>query len=332
MSSSSSETSPPRPTRLVVGGLPVSIYGLEALPAPSLSSSPSQGLAVFFLLHGRLSSSSHPLIPKFAHALLSHASAAKQAANGQGKDLLVVTFDQRNHGHREVEKERSLGWVEGSKKRLAERASLGLRADELDNPSHAVDVVSLQAGTAQDVSFLINFLPPALFPGDEREVTEWYCGGISLGGHSTWLALANDPRITLGIPIIGSPSSLTLLTHRALNLPPPAGPLPASAPYLPASLVSLLKRVDPDQRPMEVWKGKKVLVMSGEEDGLVSYVEGGTERFVERLREEGGLEKLEVWVQEKTGHACTPEMIARSCEFVWAHGLSSSSSSLGGKL
>lgn len=47
------------------------------------------------------------------------------------------------------------------------------------------------AGTSRDVSFLIDFLPPSLFRDDERTVTDWYCSGISLGGHATWLALAH---------------------------------------------------------------------------------------------------------------------------------------------
>jgi len=46
------------------------------------------------------------------------------------------------------------------------------------------------AGTAQDVSYLIDFLPSFLYPNDERTIVEWGVAGISLGGHSTWIALA----------------------------------------------------------------------------------------------------------------------------------------------
>ena len=51
---------------------------------------------------------------------------------------------------------------------------------------------------------------------------------------------------------------------------------------------------------MSVWKGRKLLVLSGEDDALVNFVRGGSETFVERLRKEGGLEKFDVWVQPKT--------------------------------
>lgn len=50
---------------------------------------------------------------------------------------------------------------------------------------------SYTAGTAKDVSFLIDFLPAYLFPSGERTISQWMIAGISLGGHSTWIALKN---------------------------------------------------------------------------------------------------------------------------------------------
>ncbi len=44
-------------------------------------------------------------------------------------------------------------------------------------------------GTARDVSYLIDFLPSYLFPAGQAQITEWLMGGISLGGHATWLVL-----------------------------------------------------------------------------------------------------------------------------------------------
>ncbi|GAA6003312.1 alpha/beta hydrolase family protein [Rhodotorula paludigena] len=315
------------PTPLNVGGLPVAVYGLDKLTAAE-PGAPARDLAVLFLLHGRMGRADHALIHGFADRLVEHAHEQRTADREQrAKDLLVVAFDQRNHGHREVERERNLGWVEGGSKRAKERKELGLAEGELDNARHATDMMALQTGTARDVSFLIDFLPPALFPHDERTVTDWFCAGISLGGHATWLALAHEPRISLGIPIIGSPSTLTLLSHRAAHLPAPHGPLPLAAPTFPASLIALFKRTDPDQVPRETWRGRRILVLSGADDKLVNFVNGGSEKFVERLREEGTECTVETWVQEKTGHACTPEMIERACEFVWRQGLAATSSS-----
>ena len=52
----------------------------------------------------------------------------------------------------------------------------------------------ITAGTAQDVSYLIDFLPSYLFPAGERKINQWLVGGKSLGGHSTWIALRHGRR------------------------------------------------------------------------------------------------------------------------------------------
>jgi hypothetical protein len=46
-------------------------------------------------------------------------------------------------------------------------------------------------GTAQDVSFLADYLPSFLFPNHEVEIIDWAVTGISLGGHSVWHVLKN---------------------------------------------------------------------------------------------------------------------------------------------
>ncbi|GAA6006723.1 hypothetical protein JCM11491_003157 [Sporobolomyces phaffii] len=312
---------PATPTAFTVGGLPVQVYGLDSLSPTSIS----KPLSVLFLLHGRFGAASDKLIATFASTLL--AAPVGHSHHDRTKDLVVVTFDQRNHGHRTVEREKNFGWREGGKKRAQDRRDQGIQDDELDNPFHAVDMMSIQTGTARDVSFLIDFLPSVLFPNDERTVVDWYCSGISLGGHSTWISLAHEPRISLGVPIIGSPSTLTLLSDRALSLPAPSGPLSVSAPYFPKSFLAFLDQNDPDKVAMSVWNGRKLLVLSGNDDTLVNYVKGGSERFVERLRAEGQLQELQVFVQPNTGHACTPEMMERATKFVWKYGLCSDVSS-----
>ncbi|GAA5941228.1 alpha/beta hydrolase family protein [Sporobolomyces koalae] len=319
MSSPHTPTSAPpaiKPTSFDVGGLPIQVYGLD-----QLSPEPKKPLSVMFLLHGRFGSADMKLMSTFASTYLEPPAGIERG--DRKKDLIVVTFDQRNHGHRTTNKMGNFGWKEGGKKRLQERRELGMQDHELDNMAHATSMVAIQTGTAKDVSFLIDFLPCTVFPHDERKIVDWYCSGVSLGGHSTWIALTQEPRISLGIPIIGSPSAYTLLSDRALSLPPPSGPLTVSAPYFPASFVDLLKKTDPDQVSLSVWKGRKLLVLSGAEDELVNFVKGGSEKFIKVLEREGNLKELDVWVQPETGHACTPEMMSRASEFVWKHGLSS---------
>ena len=67
-------------------------------------------------------------------------------------------------------------------------------------PPTFVDVFA--AGTARDVSFLIDFLPSYVFPRDERTIVEWVVAGISLGGHSTWIALKNGTSTLLPPSVI----------------------------------------------------------------------------------------------------------------------------------
>lgn len=64
------------------------------------------------------------------------------------------------------------------------------------------------AGTARDVSFLIDFLPAYLYPDGERQIKQWGVIGVSLGGHSTWIAL-KDGRCFAYI-YVGVLSGLTL--------------------------------------------------------------------------------------------------------------------------
>ena len=49
----------------------------------------------------------------------------------------------------------------------------------------------ITAGTARDVSFLIDFLPAYLYPSNEKCISGWGVAGISLGGHSTWISLSS---------------------------------------------------------------------------------------------------------------------------------------------
>jgi dienelactone hydrolase len=86
------------------------------------------------------------------------------------------------------------------------------------------------------VSFLIDFLEAYLFPTRERTIVEWGVAGISLGGHSTWLVAAADPRVRLAIPIIGCPDCLKLIEPRAVAHGITVGP-----PHFPESLVKVIR-------------------------------------------------------------------------------------------
>ncbi|QRW23331.1 alpha/beta hydrolase family protein [Rhizoctonia solani] len=121
------------------------------------------------------------------------------------------------------------------------------------------------------------------------------------------------PRVSLVVPVIGSPSYLTLFQHRAEGLG-----LALAPPYLPASLRREMERATPR---VDAFKGKDVLVMSGADDMLVPFEESGSREFTQRLKDAAICRTLEVWVQPETGHTCSIEMIDRAKDFIWTNGI-----------
>ncbi|KAK4053976.1 hypothetical protein OIO90_003621 [Microbotryomycetes sp. JL221] len=286
-SSSSSSSSSPAYRTVVVGGIETQVYGLDTLT----QSNSSNQLAVLFFLHGRFGSATEPRFIRWSNSFIeARAQRLGDHNTPDVKDLLVVTFDQRNHGQRTVDKRKNKGWKDDPTKAKDDES-------ELDNPSHAVDMVSIQTGTARDVSFLIDFMEASLFP--------------------------HDPRISLGIPIIGSPDTVALLSNRAKMLPRPFGPLQFDAPYIPPSLARYLDKHDPVNVDLNAWRSRKLCVLSGQDDELVNYVKGGTEKFIARLRDQDPNAIVEVFVEPGVGHAFSDEQGKRASDFLWRHGLQS---------
>jgi len=157
--------------------------------------------------------------------------------------------------------------------------------------------------------------------------------GISLGGHATWYALQHgecrlkrlrndqtklrltEPRLSVGIPIVGCPDYLALMRDRAKTSGLEFGP-----PILPDSLLELIERESPVSTPATGRKpffGKKILVLAGSRDELVPWV--FSESFVERIEVgEEGVKKVVVYPD--VGHAFTTSMREDVANFVWEEG------------
>lgn len=156
--------------------------------------------------------------------------------------------------------------------------------------------------------------------------------------NSLKLNLPIEPRITLGIPIIGErtttppisarltvdrpgcPDYLRLISDRAK-----ASGVAFEPPYLPKSFTAYVQRNDPTQFPYTAsdasnpFVGKKVLVLSGGDDPLVSWE--FSDEFVKHLNVgKDGVKKVIVY--PGVGHACTAEMIKETADFVWDNVLS----------
>ncbi len=203
---------------------------------------------------------------------------------------------------------------------------------------------AIQRGTAHDISLLIDFLPMYLFPDDERKVEEFFVTGVSLGGesdtdaavprfgkptfagppnpgHATWIALKEDPRIKIGIPIIGCPDYQTLISNRLNDF---KTAISSSNPVLPTSLLDLLAVVDPINSDYALpsrtnpFLDKHILVLTGAEDPLVPAKY--TRTFFDALNVGSGDKE---WVNEEgKGHEVTEQMIRKTGEWVWKYGLS----------
>ncbi|SCV74543.1 BQ2448_7572 [Microbotryum intermedium] len=142
-------------------------------------------------------------------------------------------------------------------------------------------------------------------------------GPLDNESHAGDMMAIQQPRITLGIPIVGSPDMRTLLTARAKSID-----LAIEAPHFPSRLLELWQRLDPVHAPSEAYERKRILILSGADDELVNYVKGGTEDFVAtRLNNAVGQDGcVHVWVQENTGHTYSERMIGRTCQFLVEEG------------
>ena len=127
-----------------------------------------------------------------------------------------------------------------------------------------------------------------------------------------------DPRLTVGIPIVGCPNYLELIKYRANT-----SLVPFQAPKIPNSLISLVNKSDPASQDFKSldptsnpFFGKKILVLSGKEDILVPW--SASEAFVDAL-EVGPEGVKKVFLQQGVGHDCTKEMVAEAVSFIGQH-------------
>lgn len=129
------------------------------------------------------------------------------------------------------------------------------------------------------------------------------------------LLTVSDPRIRVGVPLIGlpPPSLEPCLGARAQGLG-----LEWAPPLFPPSLSGLLT----SERPKGTYVGKRIMTIHGEADRLVPYSVGQAE--IAEIQQEIGHErdadgKVVVKVIEGQGHIVTPDMVKMTAEFIWAN-------------
>jgi pimeloyl-ACP methyl ester carboxylesterase len=203
--------------------------------------------------------------------------------------LIAVSFDQRNHGSRQVDELHNQAWREG-------------------NPTHAQDMFSCYHGTAHDVSQLLHHIESYIFTSPSSpNITTHLALGVSLGGHAAWHCLLSEPKITAAVVGIGCPDYTRLMTDRArlskretyTQTSPPGAQFLGSKDFPPA-LIDAVAKYDPaglllpgqfnptgaDPEPQmaaldrfkillrERLQGKHILNLSGKDDKLVPYAAG----------------------------------------------------------
>lgn len=157
-----------------------------------------------------------------------------------------------------------------------------------------------------------------------------------MGGHTTWLALVHEPRITTGVVVVGMPDYIALMTDRARLSKLSSYLQPSDAPgsqflgsrHFPSSLLEVVRKRDPaafltggipdslsrdeyNVKSVEIINrhlgGKRILCMSGATDKLVPY--RLTESFMTWLKNYaatgsnvnlggGPIQKADLWVQD----------------------------------
>ncbi|CAO3643954.1 unnamed protein product [Cunninghamella blakesleeana] len=208
----------------------------------------------------------------------------------QQRHLLAVSFDHLNHGSRLLVKERNFGWKENGN----------------ENPTHALNMWSTVRAGAHTVSELIDVLEFYLFGPDLHPVEKWGTVGFSLGGHSTFLT-ADDPRISVHIPIVGSADYISLMQARLKE-----GNFPES--YLPKGFCDIVKEKS-NSLPNKLLT-KKVLIISGGKDTLVPG--RFNDKIVGFFKQQSDYKEYHDWariVVPHVGHAWCPEMIQLSANW-----------------
>lgn len=141
----------------------MTVYGLDEL------SCNIKHVASLYLLHPRLRTQTC-MEQLAASSIQGCNSRLQQSKTGDTSiGLIAVTFDQRNHGSRQVKKLANEDWRSG-------------------NGTHAQDMFSVFHGTAVDVSVLITHLSSYIFPTSHHTIITNLVCGVSLGGHGAWVS------------------------------------------------------------------------------------------------------------------------------------------------
>lgn len=325
-----------------VAGLSITVYGLEEL------SKDCEPVACLWLLHPRLCEQAY-MEPIASSAISKWKDYVQRVGSGKRlPGLIAVSFDQRNHGTREINKIANLDWVSGNESH-AQDMFAGYRKSRVLHRSMSSSIANLD-GTAIDASHLMTYIPSYIFPEAEHQIIKNVTCGVSLGGHAAWLSLMSDPRVCAAIVVVGCPDYITLISERAERSGrTTAGPSFLGSKDFPENLLEAVRSFDPagqligvDSRRLErlsrdpisderasispimyqAFQGKRLLNMAGTDDTLVPY--SCAEPFLRWLKKVSGpggfFEDADFHIEdvvfENVGHWLSPGMTQKLDEFL----------------
>ncbi|KAF9892248.1 hypothetical protein FE257_002025 [Aspergillus nanangensis] len=262
-------------TTINIAGVLIYLYGVDELTPKQ-----TQDTAVLFHVHGR--TKDYHDAEEIAHELLFQTRQLDTFPKG----LVVATMDNRNHGTRAIDKTAVEDWRGG-------------------NPKHAQDMLSTMDGIVVDARIVMKFLRS--YVEDRFVPTQFIISGMSLGGHTAWNMLADEPRVTAGVIIVGSPNLTDMMAER-LHAVESDGSIDAGRWLL--SIQTLYRDRDESVAAIE---GKEMLIMNGALDKLVpsKYTDPWVEKYSDRNH-------VEFYVYENTGHYVSFEMIETVTRWVSA--------------
>mmetsp|Transcript_21644 Transcript_21644/g.42508 ORF Transcript_21644/g.42508 Transcript_21644/m.42508 type:complete len:302 (+) Transcript_21644:84-989(+) len=194
------------------------------------------GVEVVFLIHGRLGKRKHVQ----RHAL-------RFAKNG----YMAIFWDNPNHGDRLLDVKRNHAW-------------------DKENTQHATDMYAQMLGAHRDVQMMLDILPSIL------QVNFLRTGifGISQGGHTALLIMANEPRMDVCVSLISSGDYLLNMQKRYAMLKEKAkesgAVVPSFESLVPPALLRTIEHYDPIHNVENVAAGARpILMVNGGADVLV---------------------------------------------------------------
>lgn len=150
-------------------------------------------------------------------------------------------------------------------------------------------------------------------------VEKWSGASIHNGAPEESFTSPPEPRVTIGIPIIGCPDYMALMRPRAASRS-----LAVASPHFPPSLLASITAHDPSSArfsssdpAQNPFLGKHILVLSGGKDKLVPWL--ASRKFVEELQVGDGTKR--VIIDENAAHECTRRMVSELASFVYEYGV-----------